>query len=1113
MTQTNPSRMSAILNPDPRLTKWDQETGQFDAGGTKEAELGQASPRAGLAELSAGTSTPLALRVTGEQQADLSVLCNRAGLPVLDGAGYLTRLSGGGPDGWMGCDLPVPLGGFQSVSGANPRYQAHVIATGTELTDTAAMCVFADIAGAIYSQNTSDAGSWTAEVQIDGSATTNPYPCLLRLPDTGRVLCFRWGTDGTAHTIRAWYTDDDGATWTAIGPVLSSTINATTYPTRLRLRVVYVPASGVICMMGHLQTGAVAAGVWRDRIVQWASSDGGYTFEQVTISDGTTAEQTGGFVDLCVWRGEIVMARLVWDSATAGVEIRVRRLASGWVPWTSADELAATGGDAWGTLLGAPTTGGAGDFYLSEGELALWADDDTALYLTGRHCIGAHDGASPVMRSPDGGATWNAPGSSLLYAGRGQAWMWTGSIFEEARGITACSVFGHGLVVHTVTRTGAATNLLYATWLGGWQDAPMPAVNQSIQPTRRIAWHHVGTAAQLPDECGWALVTVGATPTITLGAGYLYHQMDAGESATYTITPAGTLLEGIIDEHAVKVISGQCNVRLRLQDAVPKDYDATVRITPTTIILWDNNAGAQVGSTLTYTDGPVAVRLDMASSSIRVLARTPGELALLGSSGELCGQARDWDEVAKTATLTAGGGAANNLIEWQTTASSEAYWFWWPHCSDAYCGDHQYSQTTAQRFPRSMVETPSSGISSTRLSSVSGPGSVGDQWSIEASGHYPYDAVLPGHSPSPRHPWRSTISPTQLGATGPTGRMSWQVNTVAEHSMGALWGTLIDGMSMGGVEVWLYYGAAWHQAETVGYWAFTATVYGKTLEVSSGGATFSAILRRDELAGCLVDVLDNASTESLEQHTVVRNDPGHINTAAGASLPLRIELQDAPVTATPIKIRIYPRRALLLHDMSLYSQQIRGIQIRWPIPRHLLGNPTPLPGPSPLGYHEIATVAQGPVWVLGRRHDWGRRLATDVDTEILTAEDGTRTAFQRAPARRRMSATYATGVDLSDVFTAQAPHVIGFGAGKPPLAFLHSAPIDLADILRRKAGAAGLICWLEAIDSGGTGRPDHWADGAFLGRITGAIERDLVVGDEERSAAERVQDLTVEEEL
>jgi len=1114
-TRIVPDRMSGILLPDTRLEFWEDESGVFDSGGTKESDLGQASPYAGIAV--PGTASECALRSSGNQSASIDVECNRAGLPVLDGLGYLVGDDGATDAELMGCDLPVPLGGHQSVSSNDQRFYPHVIPIGVEIEDVAAMVVYSDATGNIYSRTVTDTEPWTAEVTIDSATVTNTYPCLLRLP-SGRVLCFRWGDSGSDHQVRAWYTDDDGATWAALGPVLEEDLSATTYPTRKRLRAVYL--DGVIALFGAVTATDTGAGIWRSRIVQWASSDGGYTFQEVTVSDGSDETKAGAWHDVCVWRGEIILSRLTYTSSGGGgVEIAVRRLPSAWYPWTTADELSQTGSITSGFDLGtfvAPVPA-TSDGSIAEGELALWADDDTALYMAARHCQGAYDGASPILRSPDGGENWFAPGSSLVYAGRGQAWHWNGAAATEAYSTTACSVHGHGLAVYATESTHIGSDRLYSAWLGGWQSVPMPTTDQSIKPTRRTAWHNVGVASHRPDECGWTRFTVGA-PTETITPGVLTHTTAAGEQVQYSIIPSGTLAQGMICEHGLEVSQGQAEIRLRLQDATPQDFDCEVRVTPTTILLYDNNAAAQVGSTTNYSGGPVAIRCSMEGDAVRIFAHIPGDVVALASSAELCGQRRSFAEVAKTPSLTAGAGGGSNQIFFVSTQNSTVYWYWWPFVSNAYCGDHLYTQPNRQKFPRSLVESPSSAIRSVRLSSVTGPAVVGDTWDVDQDALYPYDAVLTTHSPSPRHPWRDDGSAlgALVGATGPTGRLSWRMESAAvELGMSALWGVILDGLSMGGVEVYLRYGAAWNLVSAVGYWTMTANAYGRTLEVNTGGALNSAVLRRDELAGCLLEVVSGGTpaTQSDEQHLIVRNDPGHINTTAGLSLPLRIELDDTPVAANPFTIRIYPRRALLLVDLSLYQQRFEAIQIRWPIPRRGLGNPYPIPGPSPLGYHEIATAAMGPVYPFGIRHSHGRRLAIEADTEVLTAEDGTRTAYERGPARRRESLTWSELVPMQDYLEEDDPKTIAYKSGGTPLAFRWSTPADLQDILRTLTGSKTVIGWCPSIDSEGTGRPDHWADGAFLARLTSAIERDLVYGDEERSASERVQGATFEEEV
>jgi hypothetical protein len=1107
-----PSRLSAIVRPDPRWELWEDETGIFDAGGTKIGDIGQASAHAGVAI--PDQDTDLGLRASGDLSKPLEVLCNRAGLPVLDEFGYLVRDEGGQPADWMGCDLPVPLGGHQSVTQDDQRVYPHVISVGPGIDDVAALCVYQDAAGAIYSRTVYDRAPWDSEVTIDSTAAAPAYPCLLRLP-SGRVLCYRWADDGGDYQIRAWYTDDNGTTWTQIGPVLDEAIKSADYTDRVRIRAVYHRPSGVIGLFAHVRAADSGVGIWRDRVAQWASSDGGYHFEQVTISDGTDSEHMGGYIDVCEWRGEIVLARLAWDGSTAhpnGIECRIRRLPSPWYPWTSGEELAVTStitsGDNVGTWVApVPATS---DGRLTEGECALWVDDDTALYLSLRQCVGAYDGSSAILRSPDGGKTWLAPGTSAPFAGRGQVWHDNGAAATEAYGFTACAIHGHSCTVYSTESSEVGSDRLYSMWLGGFQDVPMPSVSQVIDPVRRTAWDHVGAATHLPSECGWTRNVVGA-PTETIGGAQLYHATGAGERIYYNITPPGTLAQGVLCEHAVEVESGQANIRILLQDGTPQDFDAEVRVSPTAISLFDNNAGAIVGSALAYSGGPVAIRISMEGDQIVAFAHAPGDKIALANAAELCGQSRDWTEIARSPGLAAGGGAAANLIEFETTASSIATWFWWPFSSGAYCGDHLYNQAIRTKFPRSIVQAPSSAIKGAKLASASGPGVNGDTWTIQASADYRYDRVLPTYDSSPQHSWRSDTF-ASVFAGGSWFRLAFKLADVDEYMASPLLVVLLDGISFGGAELWLEYGGAWAKAHDVGHWDCVCSRKGSTLEVTAASPSLPQQIRRDELVGCLVEYITGGGGEEQVdyQHRIVRNEPGVIDTSK-PSVPLRFEVDShvAGEPANPI-VRIYPRRALAVIDLDSYATAISGIAVRAPANKLIIN--TPPPKWPPEGYVELSTLAAGGAWVIGTRHGWGRRLGIESATELLTAEDGTRTSYERGPARRRWSQTWADPVVMLDL-DGYTPDYTAFTSSGSPLNMRYYTPQDLQDILRSLAGSGTVVVWCEALDGGGTGATTRWADGAALARITGAVDRDLVVGDEERDPVERVQDLTFEEEL
>ena len=1102
-TRYQTALLSGIVRHDPRLTLTAAESGVFDAAGAKEMDLGEESPVPAIPVRTAATD--LALWCSGGVERELDVWCGRPGLPVLDGFGYLCRESGGTSDDLMGCDLPNALGHTDSITTA-ARYTPHVIALawGESVSwygsdpDQPVLAVCAGVAGAIY--------AYTAlgEVTIDLAAVTDPYPCLLRLP-TGRVICYRWEDSGTDHQVRAWYSDDAGLTWTESGPVLLEPLDGSAggYPDRRRLRAVYCESDGTIALFAHVLAADTGTGIWRDRVAQWASSDGGWTFTLVTVSDGSDEEHAGSWIDVCMWRGEIVLARLITSSALATSTIRIRRLPSAWYPWTSGEELADLGGlGTWAQSLAVQAGGGAADYYYSEGELALWADDDGALYATARHCSGARDGACPIMRSADGGKTWTTTGSSLLYGGRGQAWHYTGGGTTEAYSLTACAAGARSVVVHALRGAHATADLLYATEIGGWTSSPMPSVSEVVSTTRRTGWAHTGSAGQRPDEAGWTRTAAGGVVE-TMSAGYIEHDTTAGGSSiNYTVTPPGTQAEGILAEFSVQAITTGCRIEVLLQSAVPTSYHLQVRVTPAEVRAYDVITGLTIGTPLAHSGGLVNVRISMYGDTVAVEAHTD-------QTGT---QARPFVEIVRLSGLANGGGAAANQILFAPLAGAVVRWYSWCYTSDAYCGDHLYSQPPRQKMPRSLCESPSSAIYGARLSSVSGPGTLGDYWTIGIDAQYGYERMTA--DPCPRHGWRDTAFPALLlpGVAGPTGRLTWRLGPVVQSSRGPAIGIWLDGLTMGGVQVWLDYGGSYHLAASAGYLDCYCTIIGDDLVVSASGSA-NAVLRRDELAGCFLEVLDNAATTSQEQLIVAENDPGRTDVTAGTSVPLRITCTTTPVSAGVVRVRVYPRRCLMVIDLAAHSQSIRGVQVRWPIPRKPLITAMPIPGPSAYGYHGISSVVIGPLWAFGARYDWGRRLSTEPDTELLRAEDGTKIAYERGPVARVSRCSWSEGVPMHDYLPDETdPDYTTLGSAVPPLAARWLTPVDLADIVRALRGALTPILFCEDIDAAMLERPWQWGAEAYIGRITSAVDRDEVLGDSGHGPVERVQELVVEED-
>ena len=70
----------------------------------------------------------------------------------------------------------------------------------------------------------------------------------------------------------------------------------------------------------------------------------------------------------------------------------------------------------------------------------------------------------------------------------------------------------------------------------------------------------------------------------------------------------------------------------------------------------------------------------------------------------------------------------------------------------------------------------------------------------------------------------------------------------------------------------------------------------------------------------------------------------------------------------------------------------------------------------------------------------------------------------------------------------------------------------MADLLRSCKGALEPLVWCPVVEQLDTGRPDRWAHGAHIVRITSAAEQDMVSGREGARSFRRLQELVLSEE-
>ena len=644
-----PNVMCGLGYVDPRLEFWPEESGEYDSGGVQLSELISASPVAGLPSRS--QVTKLALEARGSQTKDIVSECNRGGLPQLDRCGLVWKQSGDGDAYYRGCDLPVIPFRWETLQLSGTRSHPDVI---TCDDDTVVGCWWVSGTGVVVRRRALD-GAWTAESTVVGDATaTNPWATLLSVPEEGqeRLHLYYWKADGTDWQVAFYHSSDRGVTWTYGGVVLQTSLDASSLSSVRRLRAAY--ANGQIMMVAHVVAAdtATGPGVFRDRLVQWASRDGGNSFELVHQQDGSSDQDSGGWPDITVVNNQFLLARVRYDATAARSRAVTSLHATAFYTMTAGGEYSGTDDiNEAGRYWCATTLGGAGvsDTIYTDGECACWTDDDGAVYLAGRHASpgAANQQICVLLRSADGGENWVGSGTSPWFTDRGQTWWWdeNGNSYPIEFAVTPHR--GRAILLHNFTSGGADQTKIAALYLGGWQTRPMPPNGGTLRPDRRTAWTHPQVSSAMPDAQGWTRTLGGGAPAPIMTNNRTVVTTGAGQTVKYDRTGAlFTPAQGAAFEVALEVSSGAARVRIYAYDAAgPTRYASELEITSTTVKLFDINGGVQIGSTYNYSGGRIRVRLDQAGNDV---------LGIIFEGDDTL-EDRRWEDVARGLNLTNAG--------------------------------------------------------------------------------------------------------------------------------------------------------------------------------------------------------------------------------------------------------------------------------------------------------------------------------------------------------------------------------------------------------------------------------------------------------------------------
>jgi hypothetical protein len=1075
-TGSTPKTLRGLLIPDPRVT-WDTFSST--------SVLTQAGPLPGVP--ASQNETEMVLEAVGSQDADnhLRIKTVRAGHPGVDAARFVWRKQGDPVDEYRGWDPPLSISGFEFVnrSTTSDRWRSpHVLA----LKDgrIAIACV-KDLQIVTVWFRSPVTGTWTeTEVYDYGSSFgISMTPCLVELPN-GRLLCFFWHEQNNLYQIRNYYTDD--TTWTpAQKGVLPTPIDGADYIPN-RFRCAYL--NGQICMIMWLTESATP----EDQLFQYASNDLGSTFDLVADMTGINR----GFPDILAHKGKLILAYITTNSVPppdAANPPAFRILGSAYEDFTSASSgYCQSDYDPmeWASVAVA----------FGEGDLALWSDEDGALYVMGRDHAGTTNDCS-IRVSHDDGSTWTEVANGPA-AHSGES-TWRG---QDANtypvAFSGCMHRGRAFVAHTfAANPGTADDSLSGMWLGGYTTVCLPQESSvSTSPLAVAGWTVTWLPYDYPEDIGntvpvWTASSTGSPSLTSSGMRFLTGNPQTEYRMSNNIT--STLAQGLIALFEAKLVDGQCRMELRISDNTPLEYEIACILSETEIKLWDLKAGAIVGAAVATTDattGFVQVLVDIYNDNAKMWYR------VVNATGD-----RHWIEVASTGTLTSAALNSGNRIRFGQVDDSDSYWKLVCYANSSYTEEHIYGQDNwSELLGRAYVPTPIFVDAGVKVQAVDGPTFRSDDWDIDTRYTYGVENIHPEVSPSPRRSWRST-------ADGVDVELVWDFGvgvTAITNIMGPLLGVHLEGANFGKAEIW--------GKNVINTWV-------KIADLNLAAQTGLTWTRKDRI---VLPDLSGGNAVPYYMPTHILAGSHFVLTEQEGNVVQKIETNSGG-TWLPGSSTLAPR--ILLEALSgtentsgttgeIWIKDYTGVV---PLSAAYKAFKLIIPAQKTCeGYFEIGAFQLGTVHVFGQDYGWGRSQEWAADWEKTEGRTGIRAVKKLGPVRRAVEFAWADGVDVSDV-TKASPNpdwTIGWTGGEP-VAALRDTPYLVAGMYEFLAGAVTPVVYLPVIPYPSSGSAvaniTNRATQLYGRVVTETLKMDTVMGDEWTGPGEviRMGTVRIEEEV
>lgn len=1059
----------AVLVQDPRL------------GAAELTATSEAGPIPGRAICDRASSMALDTSGTTTLTEEVRVQTQRAGHPAPLGATFLWRY--GDPSSeWRGWDGPIAPTHFEYIDyDAATSPAAYRQPHAAKLPSGAVVVVACLDEQQTVAWRRETTGAWsTATIHTPADAFTRAngsHPCVVYVPELDRLVCFYW-REATAdeYQIAMAYSDDGGLTWqTGQQECLSSSVDSSTDEPG-RIRAAY--SRGRMVMFAAVE----------DRIVQFASDDGGATFTEIEEYSADICD----FPEVVELNGSFVVAWLQYDAAASPTVLpRAAVLGSPYDALSAADTVIVddAGSAKFGSVSG-------GEF--TSGDLALWVDDDGVLFMAGRDVDDQHAGYT--LSSRDGGVTWLGVGHGNG-TGDGATWWRLESSSFYIRDFCAISHRGRTLLFHAFATLGSGSGQapysLCMTALGGYTTLTLPLYDEtSLTYRAQCGWSYTWLAADMP-EMGASPYTefLGGSAVAAITAlGLKVSHITGADQANWQASPTTNMADGVVALLDVDATNAEVYLSVRTSNGADS-YEVKVTISATAITLRDVVAGV---------DEDTVATTELATGVQLLLAVNNSE-GVLGTNGTACawfrprglGEDREWTRLEVQVTLSKGS-VATSMVQWGTStgfAAAQAYFRIACYAEGNLTGSPRWAESPENPddlLGRAYSIRPTSVVEGLQIAALGGPTYQDETWSIEPRYTYAIGNVDPATQASPEVRWRSTDETEQT--------ITWAFGATSGSATRQL--SPVLGLFLGRVN---FRSATLYGRNTLGTWVSLGTVdtstdqanlaytrVGKMVLPGSSGASRHFALH--ELVGAHFD-FDGADIRLIEQSSA--------GSWQASTMQTRIiidEVDAAPASGAA--------GAILARDVCIVlpaAGDTSYYQFKLVIPAQATAE----------GYVEIGTAVLGPVFLFAHPYDYGRALEVAPQQGVTESRRGARRVVRRGAARRSVDLPFTSAM-VTKPITASAPAAdfVATSLGGQPWGIPADQPGSLHGLVHFLDGAVTPVVYLPSLSSSGVQQTLCHPTMMLYGRLMSeSVRLDHVHGEDLLKDVWRGSVLRIEEEL